>query len=132
MIMTRTIRDLKDVMNLCETYSTENLKLLQQDTGITYGNSVIDPIDNYENGFPISKHTYIETNELDTDEESESEDIGDMKSNRNISAGQYFSIADRLFYSTSSIASGDDIAIGTNCEERTLVDALNDLNEEEN
>lgn len=132
MIMTRIIRDLKDTRDLCETYSIDGYKLLQQDTGITYGKSVIDPIYGYENGFPISKHIYIETDELDTDEESESEDIGDMKSNKNISAGQYFSIADRLFYSTSSIASGDDIAIGTNCEEKTLVDALNDLNEEEN
>lgn len=65
MILTKIIRDSSDTVNLCETYSTDNYKLLQQDTEITYGSSVIDPIDDYENGFPISKHTYIETNELD-------------------------------------------------------------------
>ena len=132
MILTRIIKDLSNTIDLCETYSIEGYRLLQQDTGITYGSSVIDPINDYEDGLPVSKHTYIETDELDTDEESENEGIGNMKSNRNISAGQYFSMEDRLFYSTSSIASGDDIAIGINCEERTLVDALNDLNKEEN
>lgn len=130
MILTRIIRDPKDTIDLCETYSVDNYKLLQQDTGITYGSSVIDPIDNYENGFPISKHTYIETNELDIDEEQESEDT-EMKMNRNIPNGQYFTVGDRLFYSTSSIAAGDDISLGTNCEETTLADALNTLNEEE-
>ena len=129
MILTRVIRDPKDTIDLCETYSVDNYKLLQQDTGITYGKSVIDPIEGYENGFPYSKHTYIETNELDIEDEGEENE--EMKSNKNIPPAQYFTVGDRLFYSTASIASGDDIALGTNCEETTLPDVLNKLNEED-
>lgn len=69
MITTRVIRDLGDTKDLCETYSIEGYKLLQQDTGITYGSSVIDPIEGFENDLPYSKHTYIETDELDEVEE---------------------------------------------------------------
>lgn len=130
MITTRVIRDLKDATDLCETYSTENYKLLQQDTGIVYGKSVIDPIQGYNDGFPYSSHTYIETDQPDTEQDGEGDDDQPMVSSRNIPQDQYFTIGDRLFYSTASIASGDDIELGVNCEEQTLSDALNNLNKE--
>lgn len=57
MIKTRIARDIADTMDLLETYSTEGYKLLQADTGIIYGSSVIDPLDH--------AHTYIETDEKD-------------------------------------------------------------------
>ena len=130
MILTKVVRDPKDTINLCETYSTENYKLLQQDTGITYGKSVIDPIQGYSDGFPYSKHTYIETDQPDTDREEEGDDDQPMMSSRNIPQDQYFTVGDRLFYSTASIALGDDIQVGVNCEETALPDALNKLNKE--
>lgn len=57
MIETRIVRDIADTMDLLETYSTEGYKLLQADTGVVYGRSVIDPIGH--------GHTYIETDEKD-------------------------------------------------------------------
>ena len=130
MITTRVVRDLGDTKDLCETYSIEGYKLLQQDTGITYGSSVIDSIEGFENDLPYSKHTYIETDQPDTDREEEGDDDQPMMSSRNIPQDQYFTVGDRLFYSTASIASGDDIQVGINCEETALPDALNKLNKE--
>ena len=130
MITTKVIRDPKDIIDLCETYSTENYKLLQQDTGIIYGKSVIDPIQGYNDGFPYSSHTYIETDQPDTDREEEGDDDQPMMSSRNIPQDQYFTVGDRLFYSTASIALGDDIQVGINCEETALPDVLNKLNKE--
>ena len=69
MITTKVTRDLSNTIDLCETYSIEGYKLLQQDTGIIYGKSVIDPIAGYdENNLPYSRHTYIETDELDIED----------------------------------------------------------------
>lgn len=65
MIETRIVRDIADTKDLMETYSTEGYKLLQADTGIIYGKSVIDPIGH--------GHTYQETEELDEIEEVDEE-----------------------------------------------------------
>jgi len=65
MIETRIVRDIADTMDLLETYSTEGYKLLQADTGVVYGRSVIDPIGH--------GHTYQETEEMDDIEEVDEE-----------------------------------------------------------
>ena len=52
----------------------------------------------------------------------------DMTANANIASGKFFMIGNRLFLSTSAIASGDTINPGTNCTELSLADALNNLN----
>lgn len=52
----------------------------------------------------------------------------DMTANANIASGKFFMVGNRLFLSTSTIASGDTINPGTNCTELSLADALNNLN----
>lgn len=52
----------------------------------------------------------------------------DMTANANITSGKYFMIGNRLFLSSSSIASGDAIIPGTNCQALSLADALNQIN----
>ena len=52
----------------------------------------------------------------------------DMTANANIVSGKFFMVGNRLFLSTSAIASGDTINPGTNCTELSLADALNNLN----
>lgn len=51
----------------------------------------------------------------------------DMVANTAIASGKFFMIGNRLFISTSTIASGDTINPGTNCTELSLADALNSL-----
>lgn len=51
----------------------------------------------------------------------------DMTANANIASGKFFMVGNRLFLSTSAIASGDTINPGTNCTELSLADALNNL-----
>ena len=66
MVDTRKVRDEADIMDLCETFSTEDYKLLQTDTGKVYGKSVIDIIEGYyPNNKPYSRYTYKETDEKD-------------------------------------------------------------------
>ena len=66
---TRVIKDASGTVDLCETFSTIGNKLLQVDTGIVYGKSVIDVIAGYyPNGKPYSRYTYEETDEKDEDE----------------------------------------------------------------
>ena len=66
MIKTRIIDKASGTSQLCETYSTDNLKLQQVETGIIYGSSVIDVIAGYdEHNLPFSRFTYIETEEYD-------------------------------------------------------------------
>ena len=63
---TRVVKDESGTIDLCETFSTENFKLRQVDTGIVYGSSVIDVIAGYdEQGKPYSRYTYEETDEKD-------------------------------------------------------------------
>ena len=52
----------------------------------------------------------------------------DMVANTAIQSGKFFMVGNRLFLSTSVIASGDTINPGTNCTELSLADALNNLN----
>ena len=66
MVDTRIIKDASDTFDLCETFSTENFKLLQVETGEVYGSSVVDVIEGYyEDGRPYSRFTYEETDEKD-------------------------------------------------------------------
>ena len=54
---------------LVKTFSDTNHRLLQKDTGILYGSSVIDIIDGYdENGIPYSRFDYIESAIKDEEE----------------------------------------------------------------
>lgn len=58
--------------DLCRTFSTENFKLKQEETGIVYGSSVIDVIEGYDDdGKPYSRYTYTETDEKDEESEEE-------------------------------------------------------------
>ena len=52
----------------------------------------------------------------------------DMIANTLIAANKYFTVNNRLFLSTASIAAGAQIIPGTNCTETSLVEALNALN----
>lgn len=52
----------------------------------------------------------------------------DMVANQNISANQYFMVGNELFYSTTAIANGASIIVGTNCTKTNLAEALNALN----
>jgi len=52
----------------------------------------------------------------------------DMTANANIASGKFFMIGNRLFLSTTAIAQGEQIAVGTNCSEVSLADALNTIN----
>lgn len=66
MVDTREIKFETNPNALCETFSTENYKLRQIETGIVYGSSVVDVIAGYyENGKPYSRFTYEETEEKD-------------------------------------------------------------------
>ncbi|MDO5125233.1 MAG: hypothetical protein Q4D35_02515 [Ruminococcus sp.] len=60
MIVTRIIES--DGNKLCETISTTGMNLRQIETGIVYGNSVIDTIARYDGAYnPLSRYTYEET-----------------------------------------------------------------------
>ena len=52
----------------------------------------------------------------------------DMIANSLIASGKYFTVNNRLFLSTASIAAGAQIIPGTNCVETSLAEALNALN----
>lgn len=52
----------------------------------------------------------------------------DMTANANIASGKFFMIGNRLFLSTTAIAQGEQIVVGTNCSEVSLADALNQIN----
>ena len=74
MIETEIIQDASGTIDLLHTFSTENNKLLQNETGTVYGWEVVDAIVGYdENEYPYGRYTYTETNEKDTDIEFEDE-----------------------------------------------------------
>lgn len=74
MIKTRLVKNASGTADLCETFSTEGRKLLQEETGVTYGASVVDVVAGYnEDGSPFSRFTYHETNELDDTNDTEEE-----------------------------------------------------------
>ena len=52
----------------------------------------------------------------------------DMTANANIASGRFFMIGNRLMLSTTAIAQGEQIVVGTNCSEISLADALNQIN----
>lgn len=52
----------------------------------------------------------------------------DMTANANIASGKFFMVGNRLMLSTTAIAQGEQIVIGTNCSEVSLADALNQIN----
>ena len=52
----------------------------------------------------------------------------DMTANANIASGKFFMIGNRLMLSTTAIAQGEQIVVGTNCSELSLADGLNLLN----
>ena len=56
-------------IDLVKTFSTEDFKLKQEETGIVYGKECIDVIAGYdENNIPYSRFTYTETGEKDDDD----------------------------------------------------------------
>ena len=76
---------------------------------------------------PVSMNrTYTET-DRPIEDWSEPED---MTSSRNIPSDQFFAIGDHLYYSTATIAAGEDIVVGQNCTETDIANALNDMNKE--
>lgn len=61
MIKTREYRSETNPNILCETYSTTGADLLQKETGMVYGPSVIDVLAGYDSdGNPYSRYTYEE------------------------------------------------------------------------
>ena len=74
MIDTRIVKFQTNPNDLCETFSTENYRLKQEETGIIYGASVVDVIAGYDGeGKPYSRYHYTETDEKDEPIESEAE-----------------------------------------------------------
>lgn len=58
---TRVVKDITGTVDLCETFTDDETKVLKKvETGIVYGNSVIDIIEGYKNGKPYSRFTYAE------------------------------------------------------------------------
>ena len=69
MVLRRLITDESGTIELVETYSDEGYKLFQEETGLTYGSSVIDIIAGYdEDNIPYSRYHYTETDENDEEE----------------------------------------------------------------
>lgn len=52
----------------------------------------------------------------------------DMIADSNIASGKYFTVNNKLYISTSAIAQGEQIVVGTNCTQTDLATALNALN----
>lgn len=53
---------------------------------------------------------------------------GDMVADSNIASGKYFTVNNRLYLSTTAIAQGEAIVVGTNCNQTDLATALNAIN----
>ena len=69
MIETKVVRFDTCDEDLCNTYSTENKKLLQVETNRIFSHTVVDRIAGYdENNKPYSRFTYEETEEYDEEE----------------------------------------------------------------
>ena len=61
MIDTRVVKDESGMIDLCETFTDDESKVLKQiETGIIYGNSVIDVIAGFYWDKPYSRFTYEE------------------------------------------------------------------------
>lgn len=76
MVQRRLTKDESGTINLVETYSDEDYKLRQEETGIVYGKSVVDVIAGYdEDNVPYSRYTYTETDEKDKEAEEYVEEV---------------------------------------------------------
>ena len=53
----------------------------------------------------------------------------DMIADANIVSGQYFMVGNSLYLATSNIASGGQVIVGTNCTQKSLATALNEINQ---
>ena len=53
----------------------------------------------------------------------------DMIADSNIASGEFFMVGNSLYISTSAIAQGETIRVGTNCNQINLATALNNLAE---
>ena len=74
MIDTRVVKDSSGTVDLCETFTDdENKVLLQIPTGAIYGRSVIDVIAGYKDGKPYSRFTYVEVDKPEEPEEENEE-----------------------------------------------------------
>lgn len=74
MIDTRVVMDAGGTILLCETFTDDESKVLKQaETGIVYGQSVVDVIEGYdeETGKPYSRFTYEEVDKPEEPEEPE-------------------------------------------------------------
>ena len=61
MIDTRVVKDESGTVDLCETFTDDETKVLKQvETGIIYGSSVIDIIAGYKDKKPYSRYHYEE------------------------------------------------------------------------
>lgn len=65
-VQRKLTKDCTGTIDLVMTYSDENYKLKQEETGIVYGSQCSDTIAGYdEHGVPYSRFTYTETDEKD-------------------------------------------------------------------
>lgn len=76
---------------------------------------------------PVGHETFYPVNVFDYIDRLTEPDA-DMIADTVIAANKYFSVGNRLFLSTASIAAGAMIIPGTNCQETSLAAALNALN----
>lgn len=61
MIDTRVVKDESGMIDLCETFTNDESKVLKQvETGVVYGSSVIDVIAGYKDNKPYSRYHYEE------------------------------------------------------------------------
>lgn len=98
-------------------WSDMGMQLRQNETGILYEDAV---------DYLPCAYTYTETDiPIEDWEEPET-----MVSSKNIPNGEFFAVGSNLYYSTATIAAGDEIETGVNCEAVELADALNELKED--
>lgn len=117
MIKVEFYRTREDGIALYRTYSDEGM-MMRHESGALYEESI---------NTAGAGGTFVETDQPIEGWEPEEEP---MESSRNIASGQYFTVGDRLYYSTATIAAGEDIVPGTNCTKMSLEDVLNELKEE--
>lgn len=66
MIDTRVVKDESGTVDLCETFTDDESKVLKQiETGVIYGSSVIDVIEGFNSDKPYSRFTYEEVDKPD-------------------------------------------------------------------
>lgn len=99
------------------TWSDAGLYIRQNGSGALYEDAMDVP----------GLHTYAET-DIPIEDWEEPEEP--MTSSKNIENGVYFSAGNKLFLSTATIAAGETIVPGGNCEEISVAQALNDLKED--